>query len=319
MSGRLFKTALVLSGGSARALSHLGVLDVIQRRKMEVDLIVGSSMGALIGGLYAYYRDPSRVIARLGGVLKSDLFIRTSSAIAAEEHPQIGPDGFFNRFVWLFRKGVYYTHTMIRKEMVSEELYEEIIGALVPDILIEDLPVPFACVAMDLMTGEEIVITKGPLRQAIAASSAIPGLFPVVEIDGRPLVDGGWVDNVPVAPAIALGAHFVIAVDATLEISGIAEYPQSAIEIVFRCNEITRIVLTRHRKSHADVLVSPHIGQIFWADFKAIDRCMEIGRKAFEEAMPEILSKKAIRRAMTLNGLLHPARVSGWRHTFHVP
>ncbi len=318
MSGRLFKSALVLSGGSARALSHLGVLEVIQRRKMEVDLIVGSSMGALIGGLFAYYRDPARIIARLGGVFKSDLFIRTSSVIAAEEHPQLGPDGFFNRFIWLFRKGVYYTHTMIRKEMVPEGLYEEIIAALVPDIFIEDLPIPFACVAMDLLTGDEIIISKGPLRRAIAASSAIPGLFPVVEIDGRPLVDGGWVDNVPVAPAIALGAHFVIAVDATLEISGMAEYPQSAIEIVFRCNEITRVVLTRHRKSLADVLVSPQIGQLFWADFKSMDRCIEIGRNAFEKAIPEIVRKKAIRRALTINGLLHPARISGWRHPFSI-
>lgn len=316
MSTRLFKSALVLSGGSARALSHLGVLEVIQKRKMEVDLIVGSSMGAIIGGLYAYYRDPSKVIARLGGVFNSELFIQTASAVAPDNHPQLGPDGFFSRFIWLFKKGVYYTHTMLRKEMVPEALYEEIIGTLIPDILIEDLPIPFACSAMDLLTGDEIIITKGPLRTAAAASSAIPGLFPVVEIEGRPLVDGGWVDNVPVAPAIALGAHFVMAVDATLEVPGLTEYPQSAIEVVFRCNEITRIILTRQRKSRADVLVSPPIGELFWADFRAMDRCIELGKKAFEEAVPEILKKQALRRSLTLNGLVHPARTRGWRHPF---
>ncbi len=251
MFAKRFKTALALSGGSARALSHLGVLERIEREKIPVDMIVGSSMGAVIGGLYAYYRDSATVADRLRRVFQSELFVKAASLVAEDTAHPVGTDRFFNRFMWLFRKGFYYTHSMLHTALVSEDLYEEIIGTLVPDTLIEDLPIPFASVAMDLLSGEEIVIAKGPLRRALAASSAIPGILPVVEIDGRPLVDGGWVDNVPVAPAIALGAHFVIAVDATLEMSGMADTPQSAMEIVFRCNEITRIVLTRHRKSHA--------------------------------------------------------------------
>ncbi|MFZ2447660.1 MAG: patatin-like phospholipase family protein [Syntrophobacteraceae bacterium] len=316
MSAKRFKSALVLSGGSARALSHLGVLESIERQKVQVDMIVGTSMGAVIGGLYAYYRDSSRVIARLGTLFRSEVFLKTASAVTAEGIAQVGPDGFFNRFVWLFRKGVYYTHSMLHTELVREDLYDEMIAMLVPDILIEDLPIPFASVAMDLATGDEIVITSGSLRRAIAASSAIPGLLPVIEIDGRSLVDGGWVDNVPVAPAIALGAHFVIAVDATLEISGMTVYPQSAIEIVLRTNEITRIVLNRHRKSYADVVVTPEIGQLFWADFRAMDRCMEAGRKAFDATVREVSKKHALRRCLTLGGLVHPARACEWRHPF---
>ena len=189
---------------------------------------------------------------------------------------------------------------------------------LIPDVLIEDLPVPFAAVAMDLVTGDEIVITKGSLRKAVAASSAIPGLFPVIEINGRPLVDGGWVDNVPVAPAIALGAHFVLAVDTTLEIPGMTVYPQAAIEIAFRCNEITRILLTRHRKSYADALVTPEIGQMFWADFGALDECLSAGRKAFKENVSTILKKAARRRYLTAWGSIHPCRVCEWRNPFLV-
>jgi NTE family protein len=169
---------------------------------------------------------------------------------------------------------------------------------------------------MDLLTGEEIVLTKGSLRRAIAASSAIPGMFPVIEINGRALVDGGWADNIPVAPAIALGAHFVLASDATLEVNGMATQPRSAMEILFRCNEITRIHLNRHRQSAADVLIVPEIGDIFWADFKSLDHCLAAGRKAFEQNESTILRRMLVRRFQTLGGTVHPGRVREWRHQF---
>lgn len=316
MSGRRFKSALVLSGGSARGLSHLGVLERLERHRVKIDMIVGSSMGSIIGALYAYYRDPSMVVARLRRVFESDLFTRTVTMVAAEDTPQLGADGFFNRFMWLFRKGVYYTHSMLRTELISVELYEEIMAILIPDARIEELPIPFAAIAMDLMTGEEIVITRGSLRSAVAASSAIPGLLPAVRMNERWLVDGGWVDNVPVAPAIALGAHFTVAVDATLEVPGMSVYPQSALEILFRCNELTRIILTRHRKSYADVMIAPEIGPLFWADFRAIDKCMEAGRKAYDQEGWNILKKIALRRSVTLQGIIHPGRVGDWKHPF---
>jgi NTE family protein len=167
---------------------------------------------------------------------------------------------------------------------------------------------------MDLRTGEEIVLTRGPLRRAIAASSSIPGMFPAIPINGRMLVDGGWVDNVPIVPAIAMGAHFVLAVDATLDIPGIATHPRSAMEILFRCNEIARILLTKHRKSAADVLIVPEIGDIFWADFKSLDHCLAAGRKVFEENASTISKQLLLRRLRTLEGAIHPGRVGEWEH-----
>lgn len=316
MSKNRFKSALVLSGGSARGLAHLGVIEEIGRRNIRFDMIVGSSMGAIIGGLYAYYGDAATVVAKLRKLFASDLFVKTASAVIDDGTGQFIPDGFLDRFIRLFRRGVYYTHSMLRSELVSESLYGEIMGMLMPDIAIENLPIPFAAVAMDLATGDEIVITKGSLRKAVAASSAIPGLFPVIEINGRPLLDGGWVDNVPVAPAIALGAHFVLAVDTTLEISGMPPYPQTAIETAFRCNEIGRILLTRHRKSHADVLIAPEIGEVFWADLTALDKCVSAGRAAFNENASTVMKKAALRRYLTCWGSIHPCRAGEWHHPF---
>lgn len=312
-----FKTALVLSGGSARGLTHIGVLEEIQRHDIQIDLIVGTSMGAVVGALYASYGTIAKTLEKMRELVESDLFVRTLS-LAMEDVPAVGPDGFFNRFMWLFRRGVYYTHSMIRPTLVPEETYTEVISQLIPDGNIEDLAIPFAAVSMDLFNGEEVVLSKGSLRKAVSASAAIPGILPPVEIHGRALVDGGWIDNVPVAPAIALGAHFVIAVDASLDTVGLGPVPSSAIESLFRCNEISRITLTHQRRSHADVILVPDIGHLYWANFGAMDRCISAGRDIVNENLLLIRQKMENRRLKSLRGRLHPARQRNWRHPFIV-
>ena len=310
-----FKTALVLSGGSARALAHLGVLEELQKNRIRVDMVVGCSMGAIIGGLYAYYGDVAPVIEKMRELVESDLFLNAVSA-ASEDSPSVLTNGFLNRFIWLFRRGVYYTHSMIRPTLVTEETYSEIMNDLLPDHPIEDLSIPFASVALDLLSGEEVVSRKGSLRKAVAASAAIPGLLPPIELRGRTLVDGGWTDNVPVAPAIAMGAHFVIASDACLDIPHLGALPTSAIESLFRCNEITRILLNRHRKAYADIELIPDIGALYWANFGELDRCRSAGREAFRARAARIRRRRRLRLCQTLMGLLHPCRRGGWRHHF---
>lgn len=310
-----FKIALVLSGGSARALTHIGVLTELLANRIVPDMIVGTSMGAVIGALYAYYRDMRRVKETVHGLVESDLFLKTIS-IASDDHPEATQDGFFHRFLGLFRKGVYYTHSLTRPALVSEDTYLEIMTDLIPDCDLAELPIRFAAVAMDPATGEEIVITRGSLVKAVSASSAIPGILPQVEYQGRMLVDGGWLDNVPVAPAIALGAHCVLAADASLGIPELGPMPSAAIEHLFRCNEITRIRLMQHRKRHADVLITPRIGETNWSHFSCIDRCSNAGRDAVRELLPSIHRTILQRRFRTSGGRLHPARRSGWRHPF---
>ncbi len=315
MSQGRFKVSLALSGGSARALTHVGVLRELERQGMHVDLIVGTSMGAVVGGLYAYYRDVDMVGERLRVLIESDLFMKTV-AIARDDRLEEGDDGFFNRLVSLFRKGVYYSHSMRRPALITEDSYQEIMEDLMPDCLIEELPLSFAAVAMDLLSGEEVVIRSGSLRTAVAASAAIPGLLPPLEYRGHLLVDGGWVDNVPVVPAIALGGHFVLAADAALNVPGLGPLPASAIEHLFRCNEITRIRLMQHLKRSADVTVVPEIGKTDWSQFSCLDRCSVAGSRALVEAIPYVRGKLLARRCLTLNGWLHPVRRRCWRHSF---
>ncbi len=310
-----FQTGLVLSGGSARALTHLGTMTELLAQGFAPDLIVGTSMGAVIGALYAFHRNMERVREAVHEMVESELFVRAISA-ASDDRPEVDHDGFFNRFVGLLRKGVYYTHSLTRPALISPGTYQEIMTDLLPDCDLEELPIRLATIAMDPATGEEIVITRGPLLRAVSASSAVPGILPQVEFQGRMLVDGGWLDNVPVAPAIALGAHFVVALDASLNIEGLGPMPSAAIEHVFRCNEITRIRLMQHRKHHADVLITPRIGETNWSEFGCIERCATAGREAARKALPMIQRKRFERKLRTLGGRLHPARKSGWRHPF---
>ncbi|MGC9196541.1 MAG: patatin-like phospholipase family protein [Syntrophobacteraceae bacterium] len=309
----LFKSALVLSGGSARGLSHLGVIQEIEKRNLKFDLIVGTSMGAMIGGLYAFFGNWTGVVENFKNLFESRPFLKAASTTRGEEE-FTGPEGFFNRFIWLFRRGVFFSRTMFHLDLVGDELFDELMAMLIPDVLIEELPVRFAAVAMDLQSGEEVVLTRGGLRTAISASIAIPGIFPPVKSGMRTLVDGGWTDNIPVAPAIALGAHFVLAVDAALEIPAMTGGPRSAMEVLFRSNEITRILLTRHRKSAADVVIVPEIGDMFWADFSSMEHCMAAGRKAFQENASAIARQMRLRRLRTLEGILHPGRTHQWNH-----
>jgi NTE family protein len=295
----------------------VGVLRELERQRIPVDIIVGTSMGAVVGGLYAYYGDVDMVGERLRLLIESDLFMRSIS-IASDEPPDEGADGFFNRFLRLFRKGVYYTHSMRRSALITHEDYGEMMEDLMPDCPIEELRIPFAAVAMDLLSGEEQVIRSGSLRTAVAASAAIPGLLPPIEYRGCILVDGGWLDNIPVAPAIAMGGHFVIAADASLDIPGLGPLPAAALEYLFRCNEITRIQLMQHRKQPADVLVTPDIGRTDWSQFSCLDRCSVAGSRALVDSLSTIRRRLLTRRCLTLNGRLHPVRRSCWRHAFQM-
>jgi len=307
-----FKTALVLSGGGSRALAHLGVLDELIKHGIHIDLIIGTSMGAIIGGLYAYHGDMAIVLRKMRAFLHSDLFVETLARATSGVEDEGGKD-LLERFVGLFRKGIYYTYSIVKSALVSEQAYLQIMSELVPAHPIEKLRVPFAAVAMDIVSGEEVVMRTGCLRQSVAASAAIPGVLPPVQRDGRHLVDGGWVDNVPVAPAIAMGAHFVIGIDAALQIHELGPLPSSALDLLHRGNDITRIVLSRERRLCADILLVPPIGPMNWTDFQNLDQPVQAGRQTVLQNLAHLRKQNYRRRARCLLGRCHPARTGNWR------
>lgn len=250
------KIALVLGGGAARGFAHVGVLRVLEDARIPVELIVGTSVGSLVGALYADGYN-ARALELLSRDLDRGDFFDFGIAPA------------------LFGTGLARGARLER--WVKEHLRAR---------QIEQLAIPYAAVATDLDDGKVVVLVRGDVARAVRASSAIPGVFEPVELDGRLLVDGGVVANLPVTIARELGADVVIAVDVT-EVTGKAQ-PANFVEVVMRAVTILTHEGVEESARAADVLVAPAVGDVELLDFDAKDRAIAAGAAAATEKLPEI-------------------------------
>jgi NTE family protein len=174
---------------------------------------------------------------------------------------------------------------------VKGDKLEEFVKTKVPAANIENLKLPFAAVATDLNRGTRVVIDHGSVARAVRASSAIPGVFNPVEHQGRLLVDGGVVDNIPISVAREKGADIVIAVDISenvvnFNITNVVDVMLQAVTIITSEN-------TKYKKKDADVLIAPAVGDVGMLDFTQKKRCMQAGIEAAQKVVPEIKKKIA--------------------------
>jgi NTE family protein len=273
---------LVLSGGGARGAAHVGVLEVLEELQVPVDMIVGTSMGAVIGGLYAagYSPDELRTVMSeidWGGVFTDSIPHLEKSFRRKQDDVEYLVRGRIH-----FRDGRPYVPLGVlqglRIELVLKSL--ELAGARSSDF--DRLPIPFRAVAADLATSDPVVLGSGSLARAIRASMSIPGAFAPVEIDGRLLVDGGVAANLPVGIAIGLGADRIIAVDISTPLDP-AEPVESLFGVIDRMSAFLTVgnleddlALLRVQ----DLLVRPELGDFSFADFVNMPRAVEIGREA---------------------------------------
>jgi NTE family protein len=292
MVGKRFKIGLALGGGAARALSHIGILEGLKVHGIPIDLIVGTSMGAIIGAMYASSLDLDALKERMCLYLGSEEF-KASKLKSMHEMDLVEGEGVFFKFSRLAQKGLFYGRTMAGRSFLPDAVARRNYAFLLDDIRIEETRIPFAAVALDIVSGEEIVLTRGSLRQAIAATCAIPGILKPVELDERELVDGGWINAVPVEPTFRLGADFVIAVDANPDI---AEHERSitAFSVLSRANTISRYALSETQLHKADMVLTPEIGHLHWANFAQAAEAIESGKAAVEAKIGEI--KQRIRK-----------------------
>ena len=250
------KVALVLGGGAARGFAHVGVIRVLEQEKIPVDLVVGTSVGSLIGAIWAADQNSFELEWTAFQLEKGDLL----------------------------DYGVLIA--MLGMGLAKGEKLEAFVKSRVKVTNIEELKIPFAAVATDLNWGQEVVLDRGPVAKAVRASSAIPGVFQPVTHMGKLLVDGGVVDNIPVSVARRKGADVVVAVDISenlgnTRITNLVDVLLQAINIMFALN-------VEHAKKDADVLIQPKVGDVAMLDFSQKKRCMEAGMAAAREAVPRI-------------------------------
>jgi NTE family protein len=250
------KVALVLGGGAARGFAHIGVIRVLEQERIPIDLVVGTSVGSLIGALYASERDS---------------FDLEWTAF------QLSQDDLFD-----FR----IMNTIMGMGYARGERLEAWLGAKLKRPSIEQLEVPFAAVATDLNWGYKVVLDRGPVARAVHASSAIPGIFEPVNHQGKLLVDGGVVDNIPVDVAREKGADLVVAVDISEEIGN--TNIKNVLDVMMQSTNIMFAQNVAHLRGGADVLIEPKVGSVGMLDFTRKKFCMQAGMEAARKAVPRI-------------------------------
>lgn len=279
------RLGLALGGGAARGLAHIGVLQALEDCKVPIGLIAGASMGAIIGAIYAMEPSAARLQQHFTEYLDSEAF-KESRFYQLMERKNDGA-GVFERLMHLAWKGLFLSLVMTRKSYFGDNLSEQNFAQLIPDVDMSQTRIPFCASALDLVSGQETVLSRGSLRRAVAASCAIPGLLPPVGEGERILVDGGWINAVPVSAARRQGASLVVGVDVSGDLPPFAGAGR-ALEIAGRADSITRWALGLERARAADLLLRPENEQAHWADFSQMEEAVASGRRAAEAQMADI-------------------------------
>ena len=283
---RTRKIGLALGGGGARGFAHIGVMKVLEREKIKPDIIVGTSIGAIVGGAFASGMKIEELEERAYSFLESDLY--TSSELKAMGEAESGAEQrLSNRIQNYFKTKIRLTSALYKPSILPMSDMEEFVSFFIPDIQIEETIIPFRAIATDLKNGERVVLKKGSLRRSILASSAVPGALPPVEINGRQLSDGGIIYNVPAQYLFEEGIQVVIAIAVDRDIA-LCSGLQTAMDIYVRAGEIQGFHLEKYNLENANIVIRPKLGGIHWTDFSRSKELISLGESAAIGSLPEI-------------------------------
>lgn len=306
------KVGVVLSGGGAKGLAHIGVLKVLEEAGVQVDYIGGTSMGAIIGGLYAAGYSARQLDSIFREVdsdaLLQDYIPRTSKSFFEKRNDEVYALSLpFNKF----KIGV---PTALSKGLYNYNLLSRLTNHVRHIRDFNDLPIPFVCIATDIETGEKIVLRKGILPQAILASGAFPSLYSPVEIDGRILIDGGVVDNYPLEEIKKMGADIIIGVDVQ---DGLKDRSNigGATGVLLQITNFSMIGQMEAKKKATDIYIKPNIQGYSVISFDQGGEIIKKGEEAafsvYEELakLGEIASKSVLFEPRRLTDTLQVSRI----------
>lgn len=249
------KIGLCLAGGAARGLSHIGVLQVFEEIGMPIDLIVGTSAGAIVGSLWA-------------------------SGVNSEKMHRLARKTEW----WFLAKPALFDMGLLSSQGIEDWL-ERIIQVKE----FKEMPIEFVATATDFLTGELVVLHNGDVAHAVRISCTIPGIYKPVRYQGRELVDGGLVQNLPAQVSRAFGAEILIGVDVHADLlgTGVPQTPVVALihsaNILQRQHEIVQLDMV-------DLIIEPKVGHLSPISFNAVDQFVEHGQAAARERLDELAS-----------------------------
>ena len=305
------KKAIALGGGGARGLAHIGVLKVLEDNGIKFDCIAGTSMGAIIGALYAIEQDA----VKLEKILKKYFFDVMFSKLNMQKMQDETQASSARSLIRKAREFVKYGSADNGNSFLSHSMLEEMVDSLLPDIDIADTKIPFICVATDITNGKEKMFTKGSLRKIVLASASIPGVFPPVNIDNVWYTDGAHVNVTPVSAAKILGADFIIASDVKSKLKILDTLPTNSKDIMNRCNFIANHLFYEVLIKEANIVIEPNIKQISWSEFNKFNLMVSEGEKSAKTQLetikqeinkfntPTAKCKRLFKRFLKLNNL----------------
>jgi len=260
------KVGLALSSGAARGLAHVGVLDVLERKGIPIDMIAGTSIGAIIGAFYAAGKGIGEITGAVTG-----LSLRKMMSLADFTIP---------------------TNGFIKGKKINGWL-KSIIG----EIDFSDLKIPFTCLATDISSGKAVVIKQGPVVAAVRASASIPIIFTPARWQGRYLFDGGLVEPIPVRALREMGADIIIAVN-VVPYMGVrkkadaedleTQKAPNVFSVLIRMMYIMGYQAAQAGLREADIVITPEVGHILPGNFNRARECILQGKRAAQRAIPEI-------------------------------
>jgi NTE family protein len=274
---------LVLGGGGARGSAHLGVLEILEEHRVRIDCVTGTSMGALVGGAYAAGVSPAEMREMIGKTDWNAIFDDSTGRDLVNLRRKQLDDRFYSGLEF----GVGKDGLSYREGAIAGEKIRQFFNRLVSDELgtrtIESLSLPLTLMATDIGTGDRVAMRTGSLTQAMRASMSVPGVLAPVMRDGRKLVDGGLVDNVPIAEVQALcNPDVVIAINVGSpllkpgEVAGVLSVVGQMVNLLAEQNVQNSLKLVRPQ----DIYLRPELGNLTAADFDRQIEGAEVGRKA---------------------------------------
>src|SRR5580693_9079181 len=284
------RICLVLSGGGARGMAHIGVLKVLEEMKVPIDCIAGTSMGAVVGGLYASGMTAAQIETTMRSVDWQEAFRdappRRDLAFRRKQDDR--------NFLVRLPLGLKHGKILLPKGFIQGQKLQETLRQLtLPFSNSTDfdlLPTPFRAVATDLVTGNAVLLDKGDLSIAMRASISAPGLFAPVEAQGRLLVDGGLAENLPVSVARAMHADILIVSDVSYPLQ-----PRAALDSALSISNQMLAILVRKDSDRQrasleprDILIEPSLGSATATDFTVPNIVIARGEEAARISIPKL-------------------------------
>lgn len=294
------KVGVVLSGGGAKGFSHIGALKVLEEAGIPVDYITGTSMGAIVGGLYAIGYDAHTIDSL---VKEQDWRYLLSDEIHRENRPSSlkeNQEGYLLSLPYELKIKEKRGKVRLPPGMISGQniygLFQNLTIGYQDTMNFNHLPIPFACVAADSRSGKEVVLREGILSEAMRASMAIPGMFSPVEKDSMLLIDGGIINNFPVDVVRKMGADIVIGIFFPHDYKSIEKNRGTVIEVIEQLGLFIGEEKRKMNIADTDILITPDLHPYKMMDFEnsAIDSIIQRGEQAAREKWDELTALKKI-------------------------